>query len=119
MNLHDNVEIMKLLEAHGYTEETGALVLRAQGYEIAEAILETNRATVLALADQLVERGRIEASDLLSILNGQAPLPWTKPRGCVTLMSALGDRGDNCRTRCRVLLLPPSRHKSEPFPCDP
>jgi hypothetical protein len=66
---------MKLLEAHGYTEENGALALRAQGYEIAEAILEANRPTVLALADQLAQRGRIDSSELLSILNGQAPLP--------------------------------------------
>ena len=63
---------MKLLEAHGYTEENGALALRAQGYEIAEAILEANRATVLALADQLAQRGWVEASDVLSYLNGQA-----------------------------------------------
>ena len=80
----DNIEIMKLLEAHGYTEQSGALAVRAQGYEIAEAILEANRATVLALADQLAQRGWVEASDVLSYLNGQASVLQRSQssRGC-------------------------------------
>jgi hypothetical protein len=36
----ENLEIMKLLEANGYTVENGALAARALGYETAAAILE-------------------------------------------------------------------------------
>jgi hypothetical protein len=35
-----------------------------------KSILEANREKVLALADQLVEHGRIEALDVLNLMNG-------------------------------------------------
>lgn len=66
----DNFKIMKLLELHGYTEASGALAVRCRGYKIAEAILEANRKKTLALADQLVERGRIDACDVLRLISG-------------------------------------------------
>ncbi|MCK1567487.1 hypothetical protein IVB08_26610 [Bradyrhizobium sp. 173] len=68
----DNVEIMNLLAKHGFTEESGAPALRAQGYDIAAATLESNRAKVMALAECLVEYGRVEASDFLMLMDGEA-----------------------------------------------
>jgi hypothetical protein len=66
----DNFEVMKLSEVHGYTEQSGALAVRCQGCKIAEAILEANRKKTLALADQLVECGRIGACDVLRLIKG-------------------------------------------------
>ena len=67
----DNIKIMKLLGLHDHTEESDALAVRAQGYEIAEAIMEANHTRVSALADRLVKHGRIEASDVLNLMNGR------------------------------------------------
>jgi len=60
----DNFEIMKLLEANGYTEENGALAVCVCGaMKIAEAIVKDNLAKVLTLADRLTEHGQIEAAN--------------------------------------------------------
>jgi hypothetical protein len=64
----ENFELMKLLEANGYTEENSAFAVRAHSYEIAETIVEANLAKVLALADHLTEHGRIKASEALNLI---------------------------------------------------
>jgi ATP-dependent Zn protease len=67
----DHEAIMDLLEAHDISEADHGPTLRAEGYEIATGILEANRSRVNALVERLVERGRIEGLDFLSLMNGQ------------------------------------------------
>jgi len=68
----DNVAIMKLLGEHGFTEENGGPALRARGYDIAATALEKNRAKVMALVEQLVEHGCVEATACLMLMNSEA-----------------------------------------------
>ena len=63
----DNVAIMNLLEEHGFTEEDDGPALRAHGYSIAASKLQLHRAKMMVVVEQLVERGRIEASDFLGL----------------------------------------------------
>ncbi|MGJ4888842.1 hypothetical protein ACQR1Y_11640 [Bradyrhizobium sp. HKCCYLRH3099] len=66
----DNVAIMELLEEHGISEENEGPALRAQGWDIASARPEANRTKVTRVADRLIEHGRMEAPDFLSLMNG-------------------------------------------------
>jgi hypothetical protein len=69
----DHVKVMELLEDHGISDENGdGLALREQGHDCACARLETHRNKVIALAEQLVERGRVSASELPELL-GERP----------------------------------------------
>jgi hypothetical protein len=60
---------MELLEEHGVSEQEEGPALRAQAWDVAAAILKANRTKLTALVDQLVKRGRLEASDFLSLMD--------------------------------------------------
>ncbi len=64
---------MKLLADHGISEESGdGPRLRDEGYRCARDILETNRRRVVALAEQLVERGQLRASEVRALIESAA-----------------------------------------------
>lgn len=67
---HDDIRITELREEHGVSEQAEDRALRVQGWNIAAVTLEAHRTKVNRLADQLVERGRVEASDFLNLING-------------------------------------------------
>jgi hypothetical protein len=66
----DRAKVMKLLEAHGISEEEHGPALRAEAYSIATARLEANKAKVIELAERLVIDGRVDASEFLQLMNG-------------------------------------------------
>lgn len=67
--LGDIGEIVSLLAAHGISDESGQwLVLRDQGHECARDRVEMHRGKVIALAERLIEEGRLEATAVMRLL---------------------------------------------------
>ena len=69
----DHADIMELLEEHNISEQEDGPALRAQAWDLATETLTTQRAKVIAVADQLVQRGRVEASDGHGFTSGRSP----------------------------------------------
>jgi hypothetical protein len=67
----DNVAIMELLEEHGISEQAEGPALRARAGEIAAAKLEANRTKVNDVVNQLVQRGRLEASEFRELIESK------------------------------------------------
>ena len=65
---NDQVQIMHLIEAHGISEEGQGPTLRAEAYNFARARLEAHRSKVITLAELLVEHGRIEAEEIIFLI---------------------------------------------------
>jgi hypothetical protein len=53
------------------SEQAEGSALRAEGWDIAAARLNANRTKVIALADQLVQRGRIDAAEFRRLMDYQ------------------------------------------------
>ena len=64
----DNERIMNLIEMHGISEEEQGPALREEGYNFARARLEAHRSKVVMLAELLVEHGRIEAEEVMFLM---------------------------------------------------
>jgi hypothetical protein len=64
----DNERIMNLIEMHSVSEEVQGPALREEGYNFARARLEAHRSKVVTLAELLVEHGRIEASEVMLLM---------------------------------------------------
>jgi hypothetical protein len=65
----DLEEIMYLLRDHGISEENGdGLALRREGRACARTRLEAHKDKVIALAEHLVEHGRVEADEVLRLI---------------------------------------------------
>ncbi len=69
----DRKRIMHLIEVHGISEEGQGPALRKEGYNFARARLETHLSKVAMLAELLVEHGRIEASEVMLLMQTSAP----------------------------------------------
>jgi ATP-dependent Zn protease len=65
---NDRVAVSKLLERHRVSEEEQGPTLRDEGYSFARTRLERHREKVIALAELLVEHGRIEASEVMLLM---------------------------------------------------
>ncbi len=65
---NDHVMIKDLLEEHGVSEEEQGPALRDEGYNFARTRLETHRSKVITLAELLIEHGRIEASEVMLLM---------------------------------------------------
>jgi len=65
----DRQKIMELIKAHGISEEgEQARKLRYDGIDYARVRLETHKSKVIKLAERLVEAGRVDASEFLSLM---------------------------------------------------
>ena len=64
----DRERIMHLIEMHGISEEGQGPALRKEGYNFARARLETHLSKVAMLAELLVEHGRIEAGEVMLLM---------------------------------------------------
>jgi len=65
---NDHVQIKELIEEHGLVEEERGPALREEARDFALARLEAHRSKVVALAELLVEHGRIEAAEVMLLL---------------------------------------------------
>ncbi len=65
---NDHVKVLNLIEDYGISEEEQGQALRDEGYNFARARLEIHRSKVALLAELLVEHGRIEASEVLLVM---------------------------------------------------
>ncbi len=66
--IKDQIRIEDLLEEHGVSEEEHGRTLQDEGYNFALARLETHRSKVIRLAKLLVEHGRVEASEVMLLM---------------------------------------------------
>jgi ATP-dependent Zn protease len=64
----DHERIMHVIEVHGVSEEEQGQALRKEGYSFARARLEAHWSKVATLAELLVEHGRIEASEVMFLM---------------------------------------------------
>ena len=59
---------MHLIEAYGISEEEQGPMLREEAYSSARVRLEAHRSKVITLAELLVEHGRIEAAEVMLLM---------------------------------------------------
>jgi hypothetical protein len=67
-NIGDYEKIMDLIKAHGISEVEEGPALRDEGRKLARVHLEKHRSKVVELAELLVEHGRIEAPEVLRLM---------------------------------------------------
>jgi hypothetical protein len=67
-NIADYEKIMDLIKAHGISEGEEGPALRDEGRKLARVHLEKHRSKVVKLAELLVEHGRIEAPEVLRLM---------------------------------------------------
>jgi len=68
----DRERIMHLIELHGISEEGRGPALRPEGYNFARGRLEAHWSKVAMLAELLVEHSRIEASEVMLLMQMSA-----------------------------------------------
>jgi hypothetical protein len=65
----DHVKVFQLFEAYEVSEEEQGPALRDEGYNYACTLLECHKINVIAVAERLVETGRVDASEFLSLMS--------------------------------------------------
>jgi ATP-dependent Zn protease len=64
----DRVGIMRVIKKHGISEKEQGPALREAAYKFARARLEAHRTKVVTLAQLLIEHGRIEAAEVMLLM---------------------------------------------------
>jgi hypothetical protein len=67
----DRAKILKLLEANGISQERGAEI-RHEGHACARTHLEIHKSKVIKLAERLVQRGHVDATEFLCLMHDEA-----------------------------------------------
>jgi hypothetical protein len=65
------VKIFELFESYEVSEEERGPALREEGYNCACALLEAHKSKVIAVAERLVEKGSVDASEFLRLMYGE------------------------------------------------